>query len=225
MALALMFEEMLKISASFPTAIYTVFLGVMVVLWLITLLGVIDLDFLDFDFDLDGKTDLDLNVNNSTAEAIGGFLINWGLVGVPITIILTILAVTSWIICYYLVYFGFGFIPDGFLTYIAGSVALVISFFSGIKVTAFLIKPLKPLFKKVGKTVEKTVLGQVAIVRSSKVTQAFGEAVLNDLGADLLIKIWADEPNTLSKGDRVVPIEYDNNKGIYLVVPESEFKN
>ncbi|WP_370979464.1 DUF1449 domain-containing protein [Agaribacterium sp. ZY112] len=220
-----MFEQTIDIAFSFPVAIYTVFLGVMVVLWLVTLLGVLDLDFLDFDVDLDGDVDIDLNMDSPTAEAVAGFLISWGLVGVPITIMLTVLALSAWIVCYYIVYFLFGFIPSGVLQYVAGLPALVFSFFIAVKVTAVLIKPLKPLFKKVGRTIEKTVLGQVATVRSSKVTSSFGEAVINDLGADLLLKIWTDQPNSLSKGDKVVPIEYDSVKGTYLVVPESEFKN
>lgn len=225
MVLALMFEESLRIAFSFPTAIFTVFLGIMVVLWLITSLGMLDIEFLDLDIDLDGDTDIDLNMESATAEAVAGFLINWGLVGVPITIMLTVLSVVSWVICYYLVYFLFFLIPDGLLSYLAGAVTIVISFMAAVRVTAWLIKPLKPLFKKLGKTVEKTVLGQVAIVRSSKVTTTFGEAVLNDMGADLLLKIWADEPNEFKKGDKVVPIEYNAQKGTYLVVLETEFKN
>jgi len=220
-----MFEESLRIAFSFPTAIFTVFLGVMLVLWVITLLGVLDLDFLDLDIDLDGDAEIDLNMDNATAEAIAGFLISWGLVGVPITIMLTVLSLVSWIVCYYVVYFLFVLIPNGPLIYLAGTVAIVFSFIAGVRATAWLIKPLKPLFKKIGKTIEKTVLGQVAVVRSSKVTSTFGEAVMNDLGADLLLKIWADEPNTFKKGDRVVPIEYDSQKGTYLVVSESKFKN
>ena len=35
----------------------------------------------------------------------------------------------------------------------------------------------------------KTVLGQVAVVRSSKVTESFGEAILEDGGAGLHLKI------------------------------------
>lgn len=211
MALALMFEKLLYIAFSFPTAIFTVFLGVMVVLWVITLCGLLDLDF--------------INLENANAEAVAGLLLHWGLVDVPVTIILTILSVVSWTICYYAVFFLFDFIPGGLLSVIAGIGVIIVSFWLGIKITAFLIKPLKPLFKKVGTTIEKTVLGKVAIVRSSKVTETFGEAVIYDLGADLLLKIWADEPNLLKKGDKVVPIEYDAVKGVYFVVSESKFKN
>lgn len=225
MVLALMFEEFFKIAFSFPTVVFTVFMGVMVVLWIITLLGMIDLDVFDFDVDFDGDVDIDLNMDTPTAEAVAGFLISWGLVGVPITIMLTILSVVSWIICYYAVFFLNNFIPTGILSVLAGLVAIAFSFIFAVKITAYLIKPLKPLFKKVGTTVEKTVLGKVAVVRSSKVTSVFGEAMMNDMGADLLLKIRSDEVNELKKGDRVVPIEYDNAKGTYFVVPENEFKN
>ncbi len=225
MVFALMFEEFFKITFSFPTAIFTVFMGVMVVLWLFTVLGMLDLDIFDLDLDFDGDADVDLNMDNATAEAVAGFLISWGLIGVPITIMLTLLSIVAWIICYYTVFFLFDFVPSGPLSFLAGTGTVIGSFFIAVKVTAALIKPLRPLFKKVGKTVEKTVLGQVAVIRSSKVTSSFGEAMMNDMGADLLLRIWADEPNELKKGDRVVPIEYDRNKGTYQVVPENKFKN
>ena len=216
-------EDFLRIIFSFPTLVYTILLGVMVFLWLLTLLGMLDIDALDFDLDFDGEAEIDMNLDNPTAEGLAGFLVAWGLTGVPLTITLTLFSLTGWFISYFVVYFLFGLIPDGFLEYLAGAVVLIGSFFVSLPVTAMLIKPLKPLFDKAQTVTRKYVLGQVGVVRTSRVTDTFGEVSFDDGGAGLLLKARAATPNNLKKGDRVALIEYDKASGAYLVISEQEF--
>lgn len=220
-ALGYMMEEFLLIISSFPVIIYTVLLGVMVVLALLTVIGLVDIEGPEFDFDLDGDTDY--AVDTPTAEGLAGFMLSWGLTGVPITIVFTILTLNAWFFSYYSVYYLFDYVPAGILEIAAGVAVLVGSFYVALPLTALLIKPLKPLFKKAFAISNKHILGQIAVIRSSKVTATFGEATFDDRGAGLLLKVRNKDENTLKKGDRVALLSYDNSNGTYIVIPEIEF--
>ena len=220
-ALSYLLEDFLSIITSFPAIIYSVLLTVTIILAFLTIVGLLDIDGPEFDFNMDG--DVDFSADAPTAEGLAGFMLAWGLTGVPITFIFSFLSLIGWVICYQLVYFTFDYIPDGLLEYLAGAVILVISFFVSLPITAFMIRPLKGLFSNAQAKSNKHILGQVAVIRSSKVTSNFGEATFNDGGAGLLLRVRNGDDNTLKKGDAVVLLEYNKTDGTYLVIPEAEF--
>ena len=220
-ALSYLLEDFLQIVTSFPAIIYSVLLTVTIILALLTIVGLFDIDGPEFDLDFDG--DVDFSADAPTAEGLAGFMLAWGLTGIPITIVFCVLSLVGWFICYYAVYLSFDYIPDGLLEYLAGAVILVISFFASLPITAFMIKPLKGLFSGAQAKSNKHILGQVAVIRSSKVTATFGEATFNDGGAGLLLRVRNSDDNTLKKGDAVVLLQYNKTDGTYLVIPESEF--
>ena len=92
-----------------------------------------------------------------------------------------------------------------------------------VMMTSVAIRPLRPLFQKAQQQTVKHVLGQVAIVRSSRVDQDYGEAVMEDGGAGLILKIRAGADTSFTKGDRVVMLEYQPEKNTYRVISEAEF--
>jgi hypothetical protein len=206
--------------ASFPTVIFTVSLAVCVVFWLISMLGFINVDVLDVDLP-GGESGVDLNTNTSPGAV--GILLKFGLHGVPITIIVSLISVFAWPICYYIVAFFFHLIPDGFLTYLAGIPVLFVSLYAAVLITSFVIRPLRPLFKIANQETTKHVLGQSAIVRTSKVDNKFGEVNFEDGGAGLILKVRTDGQEVFSRGDRVVLYEYLEEENIYRIVSEKEF--
>ncbi len=220
---------------SFPTVIFSFFLIMAILFWCTTMLGLIDIDFLDFHHDVGdfvgdhGTFDAHSSANHhdlSHANSIGGLLLKFGLDGVPVTVIISLLAVIGWFVSYYIVHFTFGYLPFEWLRYVAGIPVFAASLYVAIKVTAVLIKPLKPLFKQINQEpLHKQVLGQVAVVRSSKITQDFGEAVLDDGGAGLLLKVRCGDKDEgkFKKGDAVVLLEYQENSNAYRVISEEEF--
>ena len=84
-ALSYLLEDFLSIITSFPAIIYSVLLTVTIILALLTIVGLLDIDGPEFDFNMDG--DVDLSANTATAEGLAGFMLSWGLTGVPITIV------------------------------------------------------------------------------------------------------------------------------------------
>jgi hypothetical protein len=154
---------------------------------------------------------------------LAGLLLKLGLNGVPLTIVISLLALFGWFICYFAVHLIFPYIPDGFLEYIVGLPILVGSLYGAVLITAQVIKPLKPLFANMNKNTVKNVLGQTAIVRSLRLDSGFGEVLLADGGAGLIFKARTMNNETFKKGDRVVLLQYLKDQHAYRVISETEF--
>ncbi|MFL0797701.1 MAG: DUF1449 family protein [Cellvibrionaceae bacterium] len=210
--------------SSFPTAFFTFFLAITVLYWLVAVLGFVEIDALDFDIpDADGALDVNPDSGLSNANVLAGLMLRFGLQGVPVTVIISFVSLFGWFICYYIVHFFFGFIPGNLLKFIAGIPVLVGVLYIAVMITAFLIKPLRPLFQKAQQQTIKHILGQTAIVKTSKVDNNFGEAILEDGGAGLILKVRSTDQETFSKGDRVVLFERLEAENAYRVISENEF--
>lgn len=204
-----------QIVMSFPTVFFTILLLVVLCYWLLAILGAVDISILDFDMDVD--------TDASSLSAVTGFMMRLGLHGVPVTIILSLVALIGWMISYYIVYFFAGFFFSGFLRYLLGVPVLLGSLYAAVMLTAWLIRPLRPLFKRAEQHTIKRVLGQVAIVRSTLVNNRSGEATLADGGAGLILKVRSRGDLEFHRGDRVVLLEYIPEQYCYRVISEQEF--
>ena len=181
---------------------------------------VVDIDVLDID-GLDA--DVDLGNEAATPNAMAGVMLKFGLNGVPVTIIISFLSLFGWLASYYSMHYLSFLIPKGWLTYLFGLLVLIIAFWLAVLSTAMIVKLLSPFFKKLDQQTFKHILGQSAVVRTSKVTDSFGEAFLDDGGAGLILKIRSSNEQTFVKGDKVVLLEYLENENIYRVISEQDF--
>lgn len=215
-------NEFLLTIVSFPTVFFTFFLGVSVLYWLCAAIGLVDIEVLDIDLpDVDGQ--VHAHAEHTFAETFAGILLRLGLNGVPVTIIVTFIALVGWFISYYLSYFELALLGYNWVRFIVGIPIIVFSLYLAILVTAQLIKPLRKFFAKTEQYVEKKILGQVAIVRSSKVDGHSGEANFDDGGAGLIVKVRAFGEKQFVRGDRVILLEYLAEQHVYRVVSEEEF--
>ena len=217
-------NEFLLTIVSFPTVFFTISLGVVVLYWLSATLGLVDIEVLDIDLpDMDGHLGANAQVEQGFAETFAGFLLKLGLNGVPLTIIITFLTIFGWLVSYYLSYFFLALFGYGWLRYLVGLPIIVFSLYAGVVITAQLIKPIRKFFAKIDQHTEKKILGQVAIVRSSKVDDMSGEANFDDGGAGLIVKIRSFGEKTFVRGDKVVLLEYLPEQHMYRVISEDEF--
>lgn len=206
--------------ASFPTAIFTFVLALCVLYWLSAVLGAVDIDVLD----INGlEADMDTGSDDMMPNAMAGIMLKFGLNGVPVTIIISFLSLFSWLISYYAVHYLSPLIPVGLLFYLFSVLVLSMAFFLSILITALILKIIRPFFQKLEQQSVKSILGKVAVVRTTKVTDSFGEAFLNDGGAGLIIKIRAANNQQFTKGDKVILLEYQKSNNVYHVVSEQEF--
>lgn len=200
---------------SFPTVFFTFFLLLSMFFWLLAVVGFMGLDSLDVDL-----PDADADVGD--IGLLAGVLIKYGLNGVPTTIIVSLISLIGWLICYYGDHFLLRPIETSWLQFILGIPVLLVSLYVATLLTAQIIKPLRKVFIT-NVTNNKTIIGQVLVVRTSRVDETFGEATFNDGGAGLTLKIRATAGNEFKTGDRVVAYEYLKDQNVYRVISEDEF--
>ena len=210
--------------SGFPTVIYTTALVVVVGYWILAILGTIDLDF--FDAAIDADIDIDIDGDASEIGKVAGLLTTLGLTGVPITIVLSLLLLNAWIICYFLSLVVPGFLAGILPVQIVINLAIaVVSFMLSILLTATMIRPLKGLFRKLNQAPKsKSLIGRTCRVRSSRADNSFGEAECQLEGASLIVKIRTIGDETFQTGASVVLTEHQQETDSFVVVSEDKFK-
>lgn len=206
---------------TFPTIIFTGLVIFVVMYWLISLLGMADMD----SFELDIADGLDAG-DAISAEDMGFFsavLFKFGLYGVPVVIMLSIFSLTGWFISYMMTLFAAKYVSGIILTGI-GVVTLMLTVWLSAWITGKSISPFRKISEKRPKKNFKSVVGKVGTVRSSIVNDAFGEAIVEDGGGGLILKVRSHDI-TFKQGDRVVLIDYLADDNVYTVISEAEFKH
>lgn len=208
-----------EIIVSFPTVIFTVLLIFGLFYWVLAVIGLVDIDILNFsgaDFNADGET-------LSSLDVLSGLMIKLGLNGVPLPIVISLLSLFGWAFSFILVFFLLPIIPTALLKFLAGIPILIGATYGAAIVTGWLIRPLRPLFLASNQEVQKNILGKCATVRTGVVDKTFGEAMVEDGGAGLIVKVRSYKDEIFKRGERVVLIEYLASENIYRVVSEADF--
>jgi hypothetical protein len=211
-------DEFLVNISSFPVVIYTVALGVVIGYWLLSLVGLFNLDALNADVEIDTEI--------SDLGAVAGLLTSLGLAGVPITIVISLLFLNGWFVCYFLSKFVPIF-PDmlSIVEVIIDIMIIIISFAISIFVSAIMVRPLKRLFKQIHiEPISRSAIGRTCRVRTTRVDESFGEVDCTLQGASLILKVRSFPDISFVKGDFVVLIEHQQETDTFLVVSEESFK-
>jgi len=203
-------ELYLQIALSFPTVVFTVLLGVMLGYWLIAMLGLVEFDAFDFSLAVDG----DAPVGGFT-----GMMLKFGLDGVPLTVILTGIALFGWMISFFADYLLLRALPFDTLRYVYGGGVMLGALFAAMPLTGLMLRPLQQLFVKLKPVDSVSLLGRSAIVRSPEVSLSQGTASLEDGGAGLILQVRA-EPGQFRRGDTVVLVEYIDAQNAYRVIAD-----
>ena len=196
--------DVLRASGEFPTVVFTVILLVVACLWLLSLLGVIDVD-MDAS---DGLTD--------------GVLEPFNLSDVPSTILLTLFGLSGWFV---------SVLASVFLLDSRGGTALVVgaivvglvSAVVAIGVVLWLAPKLSRVFVTENAPSKLDLLGRIAEVRSATVTETTGrgEATWPDgtvSTVDLRTVNGADiAPGELRRGDRALLVDWDESTDDFIV--------
>lgn len=202
--------------SNFPTVFFSFFLILTMMFWMISIFGMIDIDFLDLP-------EAESGGEEGLANGVSTVLLKLGLNGVPLTVIVSLIALFGWFISYYAVIF---MDPSSFwppLSWLISIGIFIGTLYIAALITAQVIKPLRVLFKSMASDITKQVLGKVALVRTSRVDGSFGEANFNDGGAGLILKVRSFDGQTFKRNDRVVLLEYLSDDNVYRVVSEEEF--
>ena len=226
-------QEFLQIILNLPTVVFTILLGVISLYWVTVIVGVLDIDLFDMDADIDADIDMDVDVDvdmdadidadaDVDVDGVSGVvsvLDALGLVGVPLTISLSLFTFFNWCATFLGSYaLGAGqaaLSPVKATGVLAGSIAL------SLLMTSLSVKPLRPLFRsKAGAKVGQTIVGHTVKIISGSVDMRHGRAEMPLEGSTLNLSVRCERPdNGLARGAEALVIAYDAAQHIYLVEP------
>jgi hypothetical protein len=207
-------NELFEASLRFPVVVFTIGLGIVLVYWVFVLLGALDIDLLGGgDHDIGDVGGHDVGHDGHDVDADGVFA-KLGLGVVPITITVSFIMLVGWTGSL-LVMNHFGHIAWLKYALLPGMLA------ASMLVTGVLVRPLAPVFKiREGKS-NREYVGHTCTISTATVDDNFGHANVEDGGTTLDIDVRCDQPGKLSRGDKAIIIEFDEDRQAYLVEPVS----
>lgn len=195
-------ESFVAAILAFPTVVFTAFVALFVLYALGTLLGALDIHWLDGALGIDHAPD-------SVLEGALSFL---GVAGVPITIVGGISSIFAWVTSIA----AARVLPDTMLMNVA---ALIGSGVAGLALAGLAVRPLRGVFNSPPAASRKEIVGKVCTVRSLRVDDMVGTAEVADGGAGFIAEIRCFRENELTLGSKAIVYDYDQKKGIYHVGP------
>jgi len=203
--------------SSFPVVVYTFLLFIVVFYWVLAMIGAVDIELFDADVEIGLELDTDVDVDAEGLSGVTGFMLKWGLTGIPVTVVVSLLILFSWMICYFVVSIFYPLIPWQGIKPVLGIAVIVVSFMLAIPVTAWMIKPFKGIFVTHSAVRKASLIGKECTIKTGSVSSEFGQADLEDGGAGMLLDVRAESTLGLKKGDAVILIAYDEEDGSYTV--------
>jgi hypothetical protein len=189
----------------FPTAVYTVLLGVVLVYWLLAVLGMVDFDSGDIDIDIETHAD----ASPEDLGTLASYVVAFGLSGVPFSIVVSLLVLIGWLVTALASVLLLPWVPTEVLRLAAGLAVLMAAVAVSIVITARLVRPMRGLFVTHAAKSNATLVGQVCRVLTGVVDERQGRAEIAQRGASINIRVWASSPNSLKRGDRALVTDYD----------------
>ncbi len=200
----------------------TILLGLVMLYWVISLLGVIDFEFLDglADLDPDVEVDADTELETDSARTSGGGILHSVLnflnaTDVPLLFVISLIVLCLWV----LNLVGNHYLNPESDALIASGVT-VGSLIGAVFLTKFLTRPLTPLMRsfKISEEHQEPIVGREGVVRSSEVSQTYGQVEVASKGAPLLLHARVGEGRApIPKGEKIIVIAKQENGGAYLV--------
>ena len=183
--------------------------------WIFALLGVLDLEVLEFmGPDLDLEIDVDAEGHATAKGGVGGVAGFLHLGEAPLTVVLSLLTTFMWSISMFSNrYFNSG---DSLLL---GLAFLIPNFIVSITATGIAVIPVASFFRKLNgeANVIKNATGQLCTVLTTRVDHVSGQAEVTTGGAPITVNArTASEGETLTKGQKAVVVRKNDN-GTYII--------
>ncbi len=203
---------------------FSILLVVVIFYWLLVILGALDFDMGGHDVHVDagshdvgghGGHDADAGAHGHNAGVFQSMLQFLHIGDAPVMIVVSVMAVISWGVAVLSnVYFNPGnswllalvyLVPNGIFTVVS---------------THYLLRPVAKAMRAMNEDQEKAppVVGQVAEVTTSEVTEKFGMALVQVKGAPLAIQVRSTKGEPIQKGDQVLVIDENKKNNTFEVV-------
>ncbi|MFP1625966.1 hypothetical protein ACLB9X_12495 [Streptomyces sp. 5K101] len=190
--------EFLQATATFPTALFTAALVVVIGFWLLVLMGAVDTDSFDADVDADALNlgGVPVSVSTSLLVALAWFFSLTGSV---------LLASTGW--------------PDASL-HLLGAVLLAVSLIGSWRLTCVLVRPLAKLFPDEPGPSLHHFVGLTCTIRTGRVDEEFGQAeVAAGDGSTAVVQVRQSDGDRMELGSTGLLYAYDDTGEFFWVTP------
>ena len=204
-------DSLISTFFGFPTGIMTILLGVVLLYWLLVILGALDIDLFDFGADTPDAGD-------SGGMGMGLFSA-LGMAGVPVTVIVSLLVLWSWLFTALGSEVLKSLVTQGLVRTLLAVLVLVLSAAVAVTLSALTIRPLARFFTGPEARRRSSLICQVCTVSTLRVDTGFGQAQFDDGGAGLLVQVRAQEGNGLGKGSKALIVSRDEAVQAYWVRP------
>lgn len=220
--------EFLTVIFSFPTIIFTVLLGVVMLYWLSVIIGFMDIDMLDGGLDFPGDVDIDLDADvdvdadaDGHGSSFGSFLVWLGIADIPITIVVSMVVLWSWFLLLIISGFVLDYFKYSIIIYIPFALlAIFVGFIASLFLTKFCLWPILPFFANSNKSLgNRDIVGSLCRVESGYVNEKYGQARYTGGGTDLMLNVRNYSGSDIRKGQTVLITGYDKKTQTYRVDP------
>jgi hypothetical protein len=219
--------EFVQAMFAFPTAVFTMLLGIVVIYWLFVIVGALDMHALD---GAHGATGLEHHASDGLVdgmhadggshlghEAFPAVLDAMGIRGVPLTVWLSIVILLSWAFTLFGMQVAGAAMAALTGWFVAGAIVTVAALGLAIAATSVLVRPIRKLNTAHTAISNRTLVGKVCTVTTMHVDGHFGQAEIEDGGAGLIVQVRCAEPNDLTRGSQALIFEYDSSDGVFNV--------
>lgn len=182
--------------------------------WLMVIVGVADVDFLDVDLDVDGDADIDKDLPVNPDGWLYGFMKFFNMGEVPLMVILTVFALSGWVVNvllnYYLNPWDWGWLA---------AVYTIPAMIGGLIMSKIITTPLVGFYKKLGHKGEQSIdyLGRSGIVTLTVEENRLGQAEIMVNGDPLIVNIKSKKGIKIPKGSKVSVSDEGEGNRFYWV--------
>jgi hypothetical protein len=228
---------------AFPVAVWTVLVAISLVYWLFVMSGLVHLgEGVDGGAegasegtagaikgalegaagghgpDIDGDVDLDgpeADVDAGEGGPAHGFLAAFRMRDVPITVSFSLVAFFSWALCLVANFAAHraayepGMLVKCLLCFVAAPLF-------ALPIASLVTRPLAPLLTTRKAKSSKDLIGKTCTIRTGEANATFGEALVKDTGADLVLRVRV-EGDALKRGEEGLIVGWDEQRGEYIV--------
>ena len=138
-------EQFIEIISGFPTVVFSVGLVFIALFWVLAILGLVDID-LGLDADVDVPFEIDAAQEPGQFGVIGGFLSYFGLNGIPVTVVVSMLVLISWLLSYFASSYLLAPLPFDWLRVLLGALLIVGCVLIAAPITGMSLRPTRQLF-------------------------------------------------------------------------------
>lgn len=136
---------------------------------------------------------------------------------VPLTISLSLLGISGWLVSFLLAHNVSPLVPlPGFIT---ATLVFLTSFVVATLMASALVRPLAPLFRSRSAPRHQELVGKVVRITTGRVDGRFGEGHLQDGGAGLALQVRCADPDALDRDDEALILGWDPATESFEVEP------